>query len=609
MLKKEFKEIIKQATLFFLLMGFLILVFKIRSVFGDYKFNFTEYFLIFYQLFIFIFSFFFGISMFSNEIRNNGFEYMLTLPFSRAKLLMIKILPRLAVLILLYLVYLILLSLSASDPFLITPVLFNSLYFSLFLVSTSFSVLRGNFVANSLFTLFSFFFLIVAANLIAWLVTINYFGKSMSFKLSVFTVEGHYPFNSDMVPVLGFLLAIPFTISLFYGFKKYDIRSPKRYMKRFSILFVPLFLAGMLLSYFALNSSIYPYYESFYITEEGAVLKNNMVKTTVIDKGGEREIGDSFPIWLWWGSYEWNGSLYTISYRHRNYDGKILKIDKTNFEVKDVYVPEENKHLARLMYGYKNYLVFFEKEGKKHSKKKGGTELVFFNIKTSEVKKVKTSFNYSQFCGVAEVNNKRLWVGYYIKKAGLTIYSVDEDGNYKEVTRSELNPVYSNEMLVTYTKGHFQFGKFSESGYEIVKRVKEERGNFYNHNNGCNDLNRLGFKFLYGRKYKDEIIEKFLMIDLENLEITSFDPGKIKKGFIRRGPENITFFTSFTNSDPIELDKIYKFKGEGLVMLKDFKEVEWSLSSDFRHLKNGFIIREGRKVRFFTYPDLKELKF
>lgn len=608
MLKKEFREVLKQ-TLFLIISLFFLLypIHLISSIFSDHSFVFSDYFLMFYQLFILFFSFFLGISLFSKEIRNNGFEYLLTLPFSRTKLLLLKIIPRLVVLILLYLVYLILLSLSATDPFLVTPVLFNSLYFSLFFVSTAFSVLRGNFVANSLFTLFSFFLYIVAANLIAWLVTVNYFRKAMDFELSVFTVEGPYPFNSDVVPVLGFLLAIPFLISLFYGFKKYDIRFPKRYMKRFSILFVPLFLAGMLLSYFALNSSIYPYYESFYITEEGAVLKNNMVKTTKIEKGGEKDIGGFFP--LWWGSYEWNGSIYTISYRHRNYDGKILKIDKTNFEVKDVYAPEENKHLTRLMYGYKNYLVFFEKEGRKHSIKRGETELIFFNLKTSEVKKVNTSFKFSQFCGVAEVNNKRFWVGYYIKKGGLTIYSVDQNGNYKEVTRSELKPVYSNEILVTYTKGHFQFGRFSESGYEMVKRVKEERGNFYNHNSGRNDLNRLGFKYLYGRKYKDEIIEKFLMIDLENLKISNFDPGRIKKGFIRRGPENITFFTSYTNSNPIELDKIYKFKGEGLVMLKNFKGIKYSARSNFRHLKNGFIIRAGKKVRFFIYPDLKELKF
>ena len=221
------------------------------SISGN-EFDISAYFQFFYQVFIFLFSFLMGISLFSSEIRNNGFEYLLTLPYTRSKLLLTKIFPRLIMLIILYLGYMVIFALSTTKPFLITPELFNSLYFSLFFISTSLSVLRGNFVANSLVTMMMFSVYIVAANLVAWMVAVKYYGVQVGFRLSVFTIDAIYPFNKGVVPVLAGLLSIPFIASLFYGFKQYDIRSSKRYLKRFITLFIPLFLIGIVLSYIVL---------------------------------------------------------------------------------------------------------------------------------------------------------------------------------------------------------------------------------------------------------------------------------------------------------------------------------------------------------------------
>ena len=129
MLIKESKEVLKQTLILIISVFFLIYpIYLIASIFTKHIFVFSEYFLMFYQLFIFFFSFFLGISLFSKEIRNNGFEYLLTLPFSRTKLLLYKIVPRIIALALLYLIYLVLLITSKSDPFLIAPVSFISLY-------------------------------------------------------------------------------------------------------------------------------------------------------------------------------------------------------------------------------------------------------------------------------------------------------------------------------------------------------------------------------------------------------------------------------------------------------------------------------------------------
>ena len=576
------------------------------SISGN-EFDISAYFQFFYQVFIFLFSFLMGISLFSSEIRNNGFEYLLTLPYTRSKLLLTKIFPRLIMLIILYLGYMVIFALSTTKPFLITPELFNSLYFSLFFISTSLSVLRGNFVANSLVTMMMFSVYIVAANLVAWMVAVKYYGVQVGFRLSVFTIDAIYPFNKGVVPVLAGLLSIPFIASLFYGFKQYDIRSSKRYLKRFITLFIPLFLIGIVLSYIVLNNSIQPYYESYYLTEEGMVFKSNMAKTFLLENGEETEIEGFSPFWF--RAYEWKDSIYSITSLKWNSDGKVIKFNKKTRNIEDIYDPGKTIYLASHMYGYKNHLLFTEKSGKRDLRKREGGEFIFINTENSEITRVKSLYKFARFCGVVEVDNKRIWIGSYINKGGLSVFTVDESGNYQNIVRSSLRPVYSNGILVTYNKGYFEFGKISGSGYEILKRLKAERSDFYNHNFSGNDLNKSDFKYLYGRKYKDEKIEKFVMLDLENLSISTFDPGDIERGFIRRGPYGNAYFTKFSDNDPVELDKIYKFEGKSLVLLKDFKGVEWSLNSDFRHIKNGFIIKEGKKVRIFKYPDLKVLKF
>ena len=256
MLKKEFKDVIKLTFSLSILWILGISLYLMTFILKGTDFDLGGILLVFYQLLILTTSFFLGISLFSKEIRNSGLEYLLTLPFSRTRLLLLKIVPRFVILIILYLVYMLILLLSTTDPFLFPPASFTALSFSFFFISASLSVWRGNFVGNSIITLFMLLFFLLAADITTWLVAIQHFGNSESFKFGTFIIYDTSQFSSFSIAHLGFLLSSPFLVSLFYGFKKFDIRTPKKYIKRFLLILIPLIITGMIISYFILNLGI-----------------------------------------------------------------------------------------------------------------------------------------------------------------------------------------------------------------------------------------------------------------------------------------------------------------------------------------------------------------
>ena len=603
MLKKEINEIVKQ-TMFLIgvLFVYLTIMYTIEVVTGGDS-DFFKYFQIFYQIYIFVFSFFLGLSLFSYEIRNGGFEYLLTLPVTRTKLLLTKILPRLVMLIILYLGYLVLLGLSTTKPFVIPPELFNSLYFSLFFISTAFSVMRGNFVANSLLTMFMFTLFILAANFVVWFAITKHFGGE-SFKMSLFVMEGNFPFHSSTIYILSTLLALPFIASLFYGFKRYDIRTSGRYIKRFVVMFIPLFIIGMIISWFILGGDISTFYDNYYLTREGNVIKHNFAKSYILENGEEKEIPNISP-W-WFNSYERGDSVYLLQSNSDRKSGKVIRFDKKSQKIVDLYIPATNRYLVRRLYGYKENLVFMEMEGKRYSKNIN-KYIVFLNVRTKGVSKVKTGLKNLSLCGVIEKDKERSWIGYYIKNGGLTVYTIEESGKYREILRSDIRPVYSNGILVTYKKGHLELGRFSGPDYELIKKIKIEKDIFYTNFIFFNgDLALSQFKYLYGKKVENDRIVDFYLLDLENMSITAFSPGTIRLGIIRPGPFGNTYFTEFDAANRNKIEKVYKFEGKDLIPLLDLKEAN---ETYLRFLQNGVTIRDGKNIKFYTYPDLKKLKF
>ena len=617
MLKREIKEILKQSALFLGLIAFLILVFKLRAVFGGHKFDFEGYALIFYQLFILFFAFFFGISMFSREIRNNSFEYLLTLPYSRTKLLLLKIAPRLGLLIIFYLVYLLLLKVSKTDPFLITPVSFHAVYLPLFFVSTSLSVLRGNFVANSIVTGLLFILFITAANFPAWLVIRNYFGPFESFKLRVFTVGDTFPFNPFSIVLLGFLIALPYILSLFYGFKTYDIRSSKRYIKRFVMLFIPLMIMMLGVSYLMLNLTTSDPYTNYYVTKKGAVLKWSYSGTYVLDDKGERLLPDFSPRRQ--NIYETEKGIYVSVWNwNTNPAGTIMRFTQNFDSYIGVYSPPESKFLSRNLYGYGDTLVFLESVGKKYSWNRAEkSTIVFLDTGTGDLIKFKLPVKELKLIGVSEAAGMKSWIGYYTENQGVTVYTLSEKGEIKKVCRSSMGPVYRNGVLITRDKSDVVFGKFLEENYVEIKRVKVKGKLWTPYYLHSSDLNPkipdiMAMKIHKVRDYeriKNPPPSEFVFLDLVNMTAKRFSDKNIKRTILYALSSGEQVLLKLNDWGDIQLKAIYIVEGTTFRLLRDFSGEDFSDLSDFGMAGNGFGIGEGKKLRFFTLPDMKEIKY
>ena len=83
MLKKEVKEVIKQALVFIVIAVVMpIPVLLAAKLFGS-AMSYGDVFFFVFHVGLLIFSVFMGTSLFSRDLGDGGMEYLLTLPYSR----------------------------------------------------------------------------------------------------------------------------------------------------------------------------------------------------------------------------------------------------------------------------------------------------------------------------------------------------------------------------------------------------------------------------------------------------------------------------------------------------------------------------------------------
>ncbi|MEN8153500.1 MAG: hypothetical protein ABFR75_05705 [Acidobacteriota bacterium] len=610
MLKKEIKEVLKQT--FFLIISMFFFIYFLYLIFMKQDFSFSDTFLIFYQMWLLFFSFFFGISLFSSEIRNKGVEYLLTFPVSRAKLLFYKIFPRFAVLLIFYFVYLGFRFMSSTDPFLFSSISFNSIYFSIFFISVSLSVLRDNFVANSVATFFLIILYIFTVNFVGYVVLSLYFKTDVGFGLALFTIDESFIIKPVYIFVLSTLLALPFLFSFFLAFKKFDVRSSRNYLKRFFKFFIPMFLVAMILSFFIVNSGLdgYPYFD-YYLTKNNKVIKNAYSNTYVYDGNSRQEI-PRFSA-RYYSSYEDKTFIYSSMYKR--VQGKrewgLFRLNKDTLKIDKIYAPEGDNALVRKVYGYRDKIAVMETADNFYRKREGKRSIIFIDTGTLKINRVKNPNGFFSFCGVIESEGKRLWISHVIRKGGVAVYTVNEDGTSNKILWSERRPLYVNNRLISYRDGHFVFGQVSEAGYKEIKKVKIDREYHIPIYPGFfgGDLKRKYTRFIYGKKMYDRSDMDFLKVDLETLEIKMLSFDYIKRGIIRKLSGEGTLFLRFKETGPAEINGVFRFEGDKLVPVKIFEGEIFKFWMDIGIFNKGIMVRRKKGITIYSLPEYKELTF
>ena len=148
MLIKELKDSLRKTANIFIVFLIVPVIYLIINLVPSLKFfsigrsEFKDIIIFFLWLIILLCSILLGTSAFEKERKNGAFEYMLTFPYSRLKLLFVKFIPRLFILLMLLGIYEIILpfSLFFTKTSLFKPLYFPFLSLLLFILSFSFSL-------------------------------------------------------------------------------------------------------------------------------------------------------------------------------------------------------------------------------------------------------------------------------------------------------------------------------------------------------------------------------------------------------------------------------------------------------------------------------------
>ena len=246
--RKEWREVGQQSLYFILALAAMALLVGVMDLLQDKPFN-GEKIIIILGLWLLMFSLFLGLSPFAMDSKQKGMEYLLTLPYSRRRLLLIKLLPRLAAVVFFHLVFALIYSLLGNDAFSGGFAFFSLAYFALFFISFSLSVVNENFIVQSIWAG------IALCGYLALCLYIVMLGFSWKFGMPSSSVGSSLWQDLSFDPPTLFssiavflMMATPFVASLFLAFKKFDLKPARAFNRHQLLIFAPLLLLAVALS-------------------------------------------------------------------------------------------------------------------------------------------------------------------------------------------------------------------------------------------------------------------------------------------------------------------------------------------------------------------------
>lgn len=251
MLKKEWNEIIVQSLISMAIAclspGLLLLIRGLPGL------TYAELFFPMFQFGLFFWAFFLGASFLSSDRLQGGVVYLLSLPYSRLRLFILKALPRFSALLFFYGLYIITVSLWGKDLTAISLLSFSLIYFMLFIISLSISACSDNFLVLFFTTSFGVvaFWGLQQLLVLAGLRLRGY--PSYEFDIRTFFNGELDGFLVHLIPGTAVLLLAPVLIAFVWAFSRFDARPVsvfnKRYLARLAGLFVWGAAAALLYAY------------------------------------------------------------------------------------------------------------------------------------------------------------------------------------------------------------------------------------------------------------------------------------------------------------------------------------------------------------------------
>jgi len=556
---------------------------------------------------------FMGVSLFSSDRGQRGMEYLLSLPFSRLQLAGLKTFPRTMAVLFFYIVFLILYLRGGINAMALSFLSFTVIYFSLFLIALSLSASSENFIVLSIVSLFFLCVYLGVIYLIFWTAIKAKGYIYFQLKIRPFFVEQEIEsiFITLLVPVI-ILLLLPSVLSFILSFKKFDVRPSRIYNKRYFKFIAPLFILGLIASFLFAYQGIDLGYSSYYLTHNHKLLEHNTYSNIKIYDNGKvykirGQLDFSEP------SLEENGYVYATSY----WD-KIIRLSTSTLKMEIFYEAPRGSWFGWGIYKFEQTIALIEHIEKKKNRY-AETQLVIIDEASRKITRIpfdhEPLINYYNpiIFGADRMGEKMFWLMCAFRAKEHPIVKIWEDGKVEIIGESESRPCYVNQMLITTTEKEIIISKEKEGKFMPMRRIPSiERFIFWKGGYREECLNNIPLKEIYGRKIIRSTNQKgprqyttrYVRLNLEKFELEEM---KDFKGML------LYFYPA--DYYAYELDeatpkaRFYELKEGKLNFIKELTAFDLKSYDNIEIFKAGVVLKKGRKIRVYAFPNLRELKF
>ncbi|MDH4258056.1 MAG: hypothetical protein OEV50_04525, partial [Candidatus Aminicenantes bacterium] len=419
-----------------------------------------------------------------------------------------------------------------------------------------------------------------------------------------------------LIPFVAFFLLIPLLIAFVLSVKKFDIRPSRIFNTRFIKIFAPLFILGLLASFFFAYQIVYIDESDYYLTRDYKLIEfNYYFGFRIYDGKKVHKIQDKFD--YFYPDVEDNQYVYETNFS----DDQIIRINTLNYSVDVIYEAPDGKELGwGGIQKYGHTLVFRERNSDYSNQ-----QLVLMDEPLRQIKRIPLDtdlterFDYLMILGTDLFDKNRCWFIWgrkYQKETNqrtINVFRLWEDGRIEEVGKTEKIPLYVKGFLITYTETDILVSKENQGRFEIIRRIPNTKGYTF-----------LSFRFLgwplsieadeipvkevFGRKYRSKKPQDgdpiWAKLNLETFEIEEL--GDIKGWLYYFGPDKCYLAESDFDAGTL---KIHDYQDGRFMLLKSFRLDFRRSFYPFGIFEGGIVLERGKKVKVYAFPDLREIKF
>jgi hypothetical protein len=273
------------------------------------------------------------------------------------------------------------------------------------------------------------------------------------------------------------------------------------------------------------------------------------------------------------------------------------------------------------IYKYEQTIAFIERIERKKNRY-AETQLVLIDELSRKITRIPfdreplKDYYHPVIFGADRMGDKTFWLMRvmrdYRAKEHL-IVKIWEDGMVEIIGESEKWSCYVNRMLITCIGNEIILSREKEGKFEPVRKIPNIEG-FIFWRGGYREeiLDNIPLKEIYGRKIipssdqkgKRQYTTKYVRLNLENFELEEIKD--FKGDLLHFYPAD---YFAFELDEVTPKARFYELKEGKLNFIKELTNFDLKSYENIGIFKAGVVLKKGKKVRVYAFPDLKELKF